>query len=53
MGADRVALGSNYPFPLGETCVGALVRGASSLSEDERSKILDANPRRFLGLAHF
>ena len=51
MGADRVALGSDYPFPLGETRVGALVRGASSLSDDEKRRILDANPRRFLGLA--
>jgi len=51
MGADRVVLGSDYPFPLGEQRVGALVRGASSLSDDEKRRILEVNPRRFLGLA--
>ena len=50
-GADRVAFGSDYPFPLGEARVGALVRGASSLSDDEKRRSLDYNPRRFLGLA--
>ena len=28
MGADRVMLGSDYPFPLGEERVGALIHGS-------------------------
>jgi aminocarboxymuconate-semialdehyde decarboxylase len=49
MGADRVMLGSDYPFPLGEERVGALVR-ESSLPEDARNKLLGGNAMRFLGL---
>jgi aminocarboxymuconate-semialdehyde decarboxylase len=49
MGADRVMLGSDYPFPLGEERVGALVR-ESSLPEDARNQLLGGNAMRFLGL---
>ncbi len=51
MGAERVMLGSDYPFPLGEAEVGALVRGADFLSEPDRRAILGGNAARFLGLA--
>ena len=47
MGADRVMLGSDYPFPLGEERVGALIR-ESDLTEGERKKLLGANAVRFL-----
>lgn len=50
MGADRVVLGSDYPFPLGEAHVGALIR-ASHLSPSVRQKLLSANGQKFLGLA--
>ena len=49
MGADRVMLGSDYPFPLGEERVGSLIR-QSSLSQDAKTKLLGANAARFLGL---
>jgi aminocarboxymuconate-semialdehyde decarboxylase len=49
MGADRVMLGSDYPFPLGEERVGALVR-ESSLPQRDKAKLLGANATRFLGL---
>lgn len=49
MGADRVMMGSDYPYPLGETPAGGLVRGASFLTEEQRSAILGGNARRFLG----
>ncbi|MBI3452275.1 MAG: amidohydrolase [Rhodospirillales bacterium] len=49
MGEDRVVLGSDYPFPLGEKRVGALVRGAPRLSADAKAKILGLNAARFLG----
>jgi aminocarboxymuconate-semialdehyde decarboxylase len=51
MGEDRVALGSDYPFPLGERRVGTTVRAAAGLSDAAKDKILSANPARFLGLA--
>jgi aminocarboxymuconate-semialdehyde decarboxylase len=50
MGADRVMLGSDYPFPLGEERVGSLIR-QSNLSEDDKTKLLGGNVLRFLGLA--
>jgi aminocarboxymuconate-semialdehyde decarboxylase len=50
MGADRVLLGSDYPFPLGEERIGSLIRG-SSLAEKVKSALLSTNPQDFLGLA--
>ncbi len=50
MGTERIMLGSDYPFPLGEQQVGALVRGADFLGESQKSAILGGNARRFLGL---
>lgn len=49
MGADHVMVGSDYPYPLGERPVGNVVRTASFLNEDDRSKILSGNARSFLG----
>lgn len=50
MGEDRVLLGSDYPFPLGEARIGALVRNASSLGAAAKRKILGANAAAFFGL---
>ena len=49
MGEDRVMLGSDYPFPLGEQRVGRLIRDMEGLSEGARRKLLAGNARRFLG----
>jgi aminocarboxymuconate-semialdehyde decarboxylase len=49
MGADRVMLGSDYPFPLGEERAGALIR-ESSLPKDARNQLLGGNAMQFLGL---
>jgi aminocarboxymuconate-semialdehyde decarboxylase len=49
MGEDRVLLGSDYPYPLGEQRVGSLVRG-SALSASSRDKILGGNASLFLNL---
>ena len=48
--ADRVMLGSDYPFPLGEQSVGGLVRGHDGLSKTAKAKILGGNARAFFGL---
>jgi aminocarboxymuconate-semialdehyde decarboxylase len=51
MGEERVMLGSDYPFPLGEQRVGKLIRDMESLQPAARKKLLADNARRFLGLA--
>jgi aminocarboxymuconate-semialdehyde decarboxylase len=51
MGEERVMLGSDYPFPLGEQRVGALIRDLPGLGADARRKLLAGNAQRFLGLA--
>jgi aminocarboxymuconate-semialdehyde decarboxylase len=50
MGAERVMLGSDYPFPLGEHSVGSLIR-SSVLPEDAKVLLLGGNAVSFLGLA--
>lgn len=50
MGQDRVMLGSDYPFPLGEQVVGKLVRNTDSLSEIGKKKILGGNAAEFFRL---
>jgi aminocarboxymuconate-semialdehyde decarboxylase len=49
MGQDRVLLGSDYPFPLGEERVGALIR-ESRFSPEAKTKLLGANAQTWLGL---
>ncbi len=48
MGAERVMLGSDYPFPLGEHRVGSLIR-TSKLPEHAKSLLLGGNAGSFLG----
>jgi tryptophan 2,3-dioxygenase len=49
MGTDQVMLGSDYPFPLGEERVGALIR-QSNLPQHNKAKLLSRNAMRFLRL---
>ena len=49
MGEDRVVLGSDYPYPLGERPVGQVVREAAFLTDAQRAKLLSGNALRFLG----
>ncbi|KPJ35207.1 aminocarboxymuconate-semialdehyde decarboxylase [Burkholderia multivorans] len=51
MGEDRVLLGSDYPFPLGEKVVGDLVANHPQLSDAAKEKILGVNSQRFFNLA--
>lgn len=50
MGDERVMLGSDYPFPLGEQRIGALVREAPFLDEAVRARLLRGNAESFFGL---
>jgi len=49
MGAERVMLGSDYPFPLGEHGIGSLIR-SSRLSDEAKSRLLGGNALSYLGL---
>jgi aminocarboxymuconate-semialdehyde decarboxylase len=50
-GAQRVALGSDYPFPLGEAEPGKLIESMADLSASEKSQLLSDTAREFLGIA--
>ena len=49
-GSQRVALGSDYPFPLGEAHAGKLVESMKELSVKEKTQLLSETAREFLGL---
>lgn len=49
LGADRVMVGSDYPYPLGERPAGAVVRTSEHLDAVTRHKIYRGNAERFLG----
>ncbi|MCK8673270.1 amidohydrolase family protein [Rhodococcus sp. HM1] len=50
VGADRVMVGSDYPYPLGERPVGEVVRKSEFLTSAVRQQILRGNAENFLGL---
>ncbi|MCG7632711.1 MULTISPECIES: amidohydrolase family protein [Gordonia] len=50
VGSDRVMVGSDYPYPLGERPVGEVVRTSDFLDEASRELIKRGNAERFLGL---
>ena len=49
-GAERVALGSDYPFPLGEEHPGKLIESIKDLSAKDKTQLLSGTAREFLGL---
>jgi aminocarboxymuconate-semialdehyde decarboxylase len=51
MGAERVMLGSDYPFPLGEQQIGRLIDKHVGLSEYAKDRLSSANAREFFNLA--
>jgi aminocarboxymuconate-semialdehyde decarboxylase len=51
VGAERVALGSDYPFPLGEAHPGELIESMEELSPEEKRRLLAETAREFLGIA--
>jgi len=48
LGEDRVVLGSDYPFPLGEGTPGALIRSVPELVPVQ-AKLLGSNAEVWLG----
>jgi aminocarboxymuconate-semialdehyde decarboxylase len=49
-GAQRVALGSDYPFPLGEAVPGKLIESMAEFSSDIQARLLSVTAREFLGM---
>jgi aminocarboxymuconate-semialdehyde decarboxylase len=49
-GVRRVALGSDYPFPLGEAYPGKLLESMQELSAKEKAQLLSGTAREFLGI---
>jgi aminocarboxymuconate-semialdehyde decarboxylase len=48
VGAERVALGSDYPFPLGEHHPGALIESMADLTADTKQRLLAGTAREWL-----
>ena len=48
VGADRVMLGSDYPYAFGETTPGTLIRTATNLTDTERQLLLSDNAAAFV-----
>ncbi len=51
IGEDRIALGSDYPFPLGEHVPGSLIESMDDLSERAKRRLLAGTALEFLGLS--
>lgn len=50
MGEDRIVMGSDYPFPLGEWRPGEMIATHQPLSHSAREKLLCLNALEFLGI---
>ncbi|HVZ94849.1 MAG TPA: amidohydrolase family protein [Phycisphaerales bacterium] len=50
-GPERIALGSDYPFPLGEDHPGELIESMNDLDTHTRRMLLGETAREFLGLS--
>jgi len=50
MGVERIMLGSDYPFPLGEQKIGALVADSPWLDEAQKVRICAGNAQAFFGI---
>ncbi|GCB77195.1 hypothetical protein scyTo_0015627 [Scyliorhinus torazame] len=50
IGKDKVMLGSDYPFPLGELKPGNLIESMEEFSNELKDKLLAKNALEFLGL---
>lgn len=51
MGPQRICLGSDYPFPLGEHSPGRLIESLPALDEQSRTLLLRGSAIEFLGAA--
>ncbi len=52
VGADRLALGSDYPFPLGEAEPGKMIREMTDLGTVVQNRLLGGTALEWLGINH-
>lgn len=50
MGPQRVAMGSDYPFPLGEACPGQMIEQMQDLPDETKAMLLGGAASEFLGV---
>lgn len=50
VGKNRVVLGSDYPFPLGEDQPGHLIESSNLFDDEEKESMLGGNALHFLGI---
>jgi aminocarboxymuconate-semialdehyde decarboxylase len=50
MGAESIAMGSDYPFPLGESVPGELIESMPDLDGPVRDRLLAGTALEWLGL---
>ena len=50
MGEDRITLGSDYPFPLGELVPGKLIESMADFSDERKAKLLGENALHWLNV---
>jgi len=50
LGAERIALGSDYPFPLGEAIPGALIESMMDLDAATKARLLGGTALEFLAV---
>ena len=50
MSVDRIALGSDFPFPLGEHHPGELIKTVSSLTDAQKQRLLSGTALEWLGI---
>jgi aminocarboxymuconate-semialdehyde decarboxylase len=50
LGPERIALGTDYPFPLGEAEAGKLIESLSELTDATRDRLLAGTALEFLGV---
>jgi aminocarboxymuconate-semialdehyde decarboxylase len=50
VGAERIALGSDYPFPLGEAAPGRLIESLDGISDQVRERLLSGTAIEFLDI---
>jgi aminocarboxymuconate-semialdehyde decarboxylase len=51
VGAEKIAMGSDYPFPLGEAVPGQLIESMAELSTSNRERLLSGTALEWLGIA--
>jgi aminocarboxymuconate-semialdehyde decarboxylase len=50
IGVDRIMLGSDYPFPLGEHHPGKMIEEDEELTDEEKTKMLSGNACKFFNM---